>query len=113
MSNAIPQRIADRLGSDHIAYILRLDRPQGFILGRIAGNWDANECESQAAYEALLDVLDDRSDRPATWTRQWYAYFRGWTDVMGRGRGENPDPRMILKGRPVEWKDGYLVFSDR
>lgn len=112
----ISPRIVEFLGADHVAHIMRMEHPAGFLAGRIRGCWDANQCESQAAYEALSDEISGTTTpRPFSWSSQWYAWFRGWTDVMGRGWAESDYAylaRIHKGGRVTEWKDErYRVYT--
>lgn len=109
----ISPRIIARLGADHVAWVLRFgELAHGVASSRAVGQWDANNVESCAAYNALADEIAGSDAHAAdAWTRQWYAYYRGRTDVQGTGWGENDSAYQarILKdaqGREVGWAEG-------
>ena len=116
----ISPRILSHLGADHVAWVLGFgDRAQGVASSRAVGQWDANSVEGCAVYNALADEIAGTETHAAdAWTRQWYAYFRGRTDVMGTGWGENDSTykaRIALAGagKAIGWAEGgYRVYQD-
>lgn len=94
LTSTIHPRLVAKLGEDHVAYILSCARPIDVCRSRATGQWDCNEPESYAAYHAIGDIIADENggtypDRTIMYGADWYRYFRGTSDVMGRGWGEN------------------------
>lgn len=59
-ARATPDEVRAKLGSDHVAWILRLPNPTGHARARAAGEWDANNLESMSAYERLAVLIELR-----------------------------------------------------
>lgn len=57
-SNASPTQVKDKLGTDHVEWILRQPHPAATARGRARGEWDANNLETMSAYERLADLID-------------------------------------------------------
>ena len=55
---ATPDEIRAKLGSDHVAWIMRSPNPIGHARARAAGEWDANNLESMSAYERLATLIE-------------------------------------------------------
>lgn len=101
MFQVIPPRVVDKLGADHVAWLLSQPYPSGVCKSRMRGQWDINDAEGMAVYAVLGDIVDGRPLVAAPgWTAVWYAYFAGLSDRMGLGWGENSF-----------WIDGREVYA--
>jgi hypothetical protein len=91
----LPAPLLSHFGGASDVYLVRLlgqspAQARSECDSRARGWWDANECESCAAYQAMADIIRESEGLaavgPGGWTAGWYAYFRG-TGPMPGGRG--------------------------
>lgn len=56
-SQATMEQLRERLGADHVAWILAQRCPVAVASGRSRGCWDANDLEAMSAYDRLAALL--------------------------------------------------------